>query len=402
MDNAKITIRKGDIHKMDFELSNSEKSWSRTLDEFVEKSVTREYCRSCDQNGVWPYEAYAGVAKQGWLGLLIPKKYGGMESDIMKFALFYEAVGRYSLDISDALGAPLGTILNVVSYGSEVQKANFIPQFLKGVKKLSIGFTEPEAGSDAASASVMASIEADHFILNGSKRLVAAIHAEGSTILLTARTDPKAPKHNGISLFLVPNNTPGLEIKQINVLAHRMAGLNELSLRNVKVSKDNLLGELNKGWEYILDQLDRERIGIAAGCVGNAQTAVNDALNYAMQRVQFGQPIVRFQVINHMLADMQTEVDAARLLVYRAAQILSKGIHCNKEAAMAKLFAAEVFYRVTGCGMQILGGESLMPWRDMSRYWRDAKGSTIEGGTSQIQRIIIAREMMRINKNPEG
>jgi alkylation response protein AidB-like acyl-CoA dehydrogenase len=212
-------------------------------------------------------------------------------------------------------------------------------------------------------------------------------------IAMLVRSDPEARKHAGLSVFMVPNNAPGMDVRRLPTLSRRATGTNEIFVDDVRVEREQLIGEPGQGWAIITDHLELERIAVSAGYVGNAQQAVDDALRYAHERVQFDKPIFDFQVIRHMLADMQTQVDAARLLVYRAADLATRGVPCSREVSMAKLFASETLQTVTRNGMQILGGHAMLPDADMERYFREGMQSTIGGGTSQIQRTIIAKSM---------
>jgi len=194
-------------------------------------------------------------------------------------------------------------------------------------------------------------------------------------------------------VLLVPNDTKGLDIRRLPTMARRATGTTEIFVDDAWVPDANMMGEPGDGWSIITDHLELERIAVSAAYVGNAQQAVSDALRYAHERIQFDQPIYDFQVIRHMLADMQTAVDASRLMVYRAADMASRGLSCSREVSMAKLMASETLQTVTRQGMQILGGHSMLPESDMERYFREGMQSTIGGGTSQIQRSIIAKAM---------
>ena len=250
-----------------------------------------------------------------------------------------------------------------------------------------------QAGSDAASTRTRATTDGDGWRLRGQKLWCSGAAAKNVVIAMLVRSSQEVKKQAGLSLFLVPNDSPGLDIRRLPTMARRATGTTEIFVDDVHVGPDQLLGEAGKGWAIITDHLELERIAVSAGYVGNAQQAVDDALRYAHDRIQFDQPIFDFQVIRHMLADMQTQVDAARLLVYRAADLATRGIPCSKEVSMGKLFASETLQAVTRQGMQILGGQGMLPEADMERYFREGMQSTIGGGTSQIQRTIIAKAM---------
>ena len=230
-------------------------------------------------------------------------------------------------------------------------------------------------------------------MIRGQKLWCSGAAARNVVIAMLVRTDKEAKKHKGLSVLLVPNDTKGLDIRRLPTMARRATGTTEIFVDDAWVPDANMMGEPGDGWSIITDHLELERIAVSAAYVGNAQQAVSDALRYAHERIQFDQPIYDFQVIRHMLADMQTAVDASRLMVYRAADMASRGLSCSREVSMAKLMASETLQTVTRQGMQILGGHSMLPESDMERYFREGMQSTIGGGTSQIQRSIIAKAM---------
>jgi alkylation response protein AidB-like acyl-CoA dehydrogenase len=221
-----------------------------------------------------------------------------------------------------------------------------------------------------------------------------AAGVQDNVIVLAARTGPAEPKrHSGITMMLVPNDTPGLELRKLGTLSRHMSGTYECFYTDVRVPKENVLGEVGQGWTILGAFLVSERIGGAAMYVGNAQTAVDDAIRYAGERRQFGQAIGSFQALQHALVDAATELEAARLMTYQAAWLDSRGVPALKQASMAKLFASEAGFRATNLGMQVLGGYAQLAEFDMERYWRDAKQNMVSSGTSQIQRNIIARQI---------
>lgn len=376
---------------MDFGFSEEQAIWHKTVHNFVDKEFGREYYRQCDQERSYPYEMYKRLAELGWVGIMIPEEYGGLGSDAIMFTILNEALGKYGVDIGTTVALTSFTSSNVVRYGTEEQKKHYLPKVCTGDIRFSISITEPDAGSDAASLKISAVLDGDHFVINGQKLFSTGAHAENNIICLAARTDKTAPKHKGISLILVPNTTEGLEMRRLNTLARRATGTNEIFFTDVKVPRSNLLGQLNHGWNYLTGHLEIERVSVAGLNLGNAQVALDDAIEYAKNRVQFGRSISQFQVIKHMLADMALEVDAARLMVYRVAWLITQGKSCTKEASMAKLLASETLFRTASNGMQILGGYGQMPEYDMERYFREGKQAMVGGGTSQIQRSIIAR-----------
>jgi alkylation response protein AidB-like acyl-CoA dehydrogenase len=373
-------------------LNEQQSLWRQTVDRMMDEQITREYIRSCDQNREYPYDGYAKLAKSDYMRLLIPEENGGHGGTIFDYALMCEGLGKYGFDFATSVLVPTFTAMNLVKFGSEDQKARYLEPFMSGALRFSISISEPSAGSDAASTKTRAWRDGDHYVIKGQKLWCSGAAARDVVIAMLVRTD-QASKHKGLSVLLVPNDTKGLDIRKLPTLARRATGTTEIFVDEVRVPVGQLLGAEGQGWEIITDHLELERIAVSAAYVGNAQTAVSDAFRYARDRVQFDRPIFDFQVIKHMLADMQTQVDAARLLVYRAAEIASRCVPCSGEVAMAKLFASETLQTVSRMGMQILGGHSMLPEADMERYFREGMQCTIGGGTSQIQRSIIAKSM---------
>lgn len=367
--------------------------WKEQVDKLMDKEIGREYIRKCDTNREYPYKGYDAIAKQDWLRLLIPEENGGLGGTIFDYALMCEATAKYGFDFATAIMVSTFTAMNIVKFGSDEQKEQYLEPFMKGELRFSISISEPQAGSDAASTRTRAIEDGENFILRGQKLWCSGAAADNVVIAMLVRTDLNAKKRDGLSVFLVPNDTPGLDIRRLPTIARRATGTTEIFVDDVRVSPNQILGKRNEGWPIITDHLELERIAVSAGYVGNAQQAVDDALRYAHERVQFETKIFDFQVIRHMLADMQTQVDAARLLVYRAADLASNGVPCMREVSMAKLFASETLQTVTRNGMQIYGGHGMLPESDMERYFREGMQSTIGGGTSQIQRTIIAKTM---------
>ncbi|CAL8981371.1 Acyl-CoA dehydrogenase [Rhodoplanes serenus] len=374
-------------------LDSEQTAWRDTVDRFMEKEVTREYIRRQDVERAYPYDAYAKIAAAGWLRLLIPEDHGGDGGDIFAYALMCEGLGKFGFDFATSVLVPTFTAMNIVKHGTDAQKTACLEPFMRGDLRFSISISEPSAGSDAAATRTRATRDGDHYVIRGQKLWCSGAAARDVTIQMLVRTDPSTNKHKGLSVLLVPNDTPGLDIRKLPTLARRATGTTEIFCDDARVPAESLLGREGEGWTIITEHLELERIAVSAAYVGNAQTAVDDALRYAHDRHQFDRPIFEFQVIRHMLADMQTQVDAARLLVYRAADLSARGVPCAKEVAMAKLYASETLQTVSRMGMQILGGHSMLPEADMERYFREGMQSTIGGGTSQIQRTIISKAM---------
>jgi alkylation response protein AidB-like acyl-CoA dehydrogenase len=264
---------------------------------------------------------------------------------------------------------------------------------MAGTSRFAIAMSEPDVGSDVAALRTTAVNDGDYFLVNGQKAWCTGAGLPGTVIAMYVRTQPDAPKHEGLSLLLVDPGTPGVEIRRTPTLARHILGTNEVFLRDVRVPKANLVGPLHGGWQVLLSGLDVEKILMSAAYVGTAQATIDEALDYAKLRTAFGRPIGNFQAISHALADLQTDIDSARLLAFRAAWLLANGHRCTREGAMAKLKGSETYVEAARWGMQILAGHGFSTESVMSFRWRESIVATISGGTSQIQRNAIARSM---------
>ena len=376
---------------MDFQFTHEQRLWSDTVHSFMDKEVGREYTREHDANREFPEDVFKKMARQGWLGLLVDEEDGGSAADPVMFALFCEAIGKFSLDTAACIMTSMFTATNVSRHGTPEQKKRYLEPFLAGEGKFSISISEPEAGSDAASAKSTARLEGDQWVLNGNKVWCSGAHLPNATIAILARTG--SGRYDGFSLFLVPNTTPGLQIKKMNTIVRRSLGTTEFFMDNLRIPKDAILGEPGKGWNYIGEHLEWERLSIAASQVGNARTALDDTVRYTKDRKQFGKTLSSFQVLKHRMAENEAELEAARLLVYSAACKMARGERAIKEVSMAKLFCSQVLFKIAFNGMQALGGYAQLPEYDMERYFREAKHGMVGGGTNEIQRSIIAKEM---------
>ena len=376
---------------MDFKFTDEQHLWHETLHRFMEKEVGREYTREHDQSREFPDEAYKKIADNGWLGLLVPEEQGGLAADPVMYAIFCEAIAKFSLDTAACVMTSMFTGNNISANGSDAQREQYLPAFLRGEQKFAVSISEPHAGSDAAAVSTKAVLDGDEWVINGNKVWCSGAHLPNTTITVLCRTGED--KHRGLSLILVPNDVDGLDIRKMNTMVRKSLGTNELFLEDVRVPRDNIIGEVDRGWEYINTHLEYERLSLAASYVGNARTALDDTIAYTKERTQFGRPLSSFQVLKHRMAENECEVEAARLLVYNAATKMARGERAIKEVSMAKVFAAGVAFKVAFNGMQALGGYAQLPEYDMERYFREAKHGMVGGGTQEIQRTIIAKEM---------
>lgn len=378
---------------MDFGFTKEQEMLRRSIRDFMKKECSMEYVRELDAKEVYPYELYAKMAKLGWFGLPFPDEFEGSGSGAVDFVMVGEEMATFSFEISAGYGLSIFCGLNILEHGTEEQKKKYIPKMIDNEIRLSIGITEPDAGSDAAALSTSAVLDGDSWVINGQKTFQTASDAKDTIMSVFVRTDENLPKHKGISMILVPNDSPGIEIRRIKTLGRKMLHTCEVFFDNVRVPKENLVGELNGGWKILLSGLAFERLFVCSTYVGAAQAAVDMATDYAKERHQFGRPIGSFQAIGHMLADMQTAVDCSRLLTYKAAWMLDEGMDCMKEVSMAKLYGAETYANISNQGMQVMGGYGYTMDYDMQRHFRDSRVLTVSAGSSQMQRTTIARFM---------
>jgi alkylation response protein AidB-like acyl-CoA dehydrogenase len=373
--------------------SPEQAEWRKAVQKFVRRECPPEYARACDGESRPPASAFRALAKEGWLGVSIPESAGGAGGDLVDLAILLEELGRGCLDL--ALW-----VFRVVTYGGHAilrfgtpeQQARFVPAAARGDLSVAFALTEPDSGSDAAALTTVATPAGDGFVLRGQKMFTSGMDVS-DLALIAARTDPAAAKHRGISCFLVDTRSPGITVRRLETLGHRAIATTTVFLDGVRVPADRLLGPLHGGWPVLTSTLELERLCLSAARTGAAGAAFDDALAYAKTRQQFGRPIGKFQAISHKLADMQVMLDVSRVLVYRFASLLGTGAASRRDAAVLKLYTAEAYKAIADHGMQIMGGYGYTMESDMQRHFRDSRLATIGGGTSEIQRNIIARSL---------
>ncbi len=376
---------------MDFRFNDEQRMWNDTVQDFMIREVGQDYTLEHDLSREFPEDVYRKMADLGWLGLLVPEEQGGMATDPVMFAIFCEAIGKYSLDTAACIMTSVFTVTNICRHGTPEQVERYIKPFLRGDQKFSISISEPQSGSDAAGGRSTARLEGDEWVLNGNKVWCSGAQLPGAVIAVLARTSQE--RYDGFSMFLVPNDTPGLHIKKMQTLVRKSLGTTEFFMDDMRIPKEALLGEVCKGWHYIGEHLDLERLSIAASQVGNARTALDDTKKYLSERDAFGKKLSSYQVLKHRMADDETELAAARLMVYYAADKLARGEPANADVAKAKLFTAKTLFQISFNGMQALGGYAQLPEYHMERYFREAKHGMVGGGTNEILRSIIAKSM---------
>lgn len=379
---------------MDFNLTKEQEMIRRMVRDFGEGEV-KPIAAEIDKTSEFPWEVVRKMGELGLMGMNVEERYGGPGLDTVSYAIAVEEMSRACGTIGFTMAAHNSlSIAHINLAGTEEQKAKYLPDLATGRAIGAWGLTEPGAGSDAASLRTTATPEGDEWVINGRKLFITNGHI-AKTFVILASTD-KGKKAKGISAFIVERDTPGLSLgKREDKMGLRASPTSEIILENCRVPRENLLGEKDMGFIDSLKILDGGRISIAAMAVGIAQSALDESLAYSKERVQFGRPISAFQAVQWMLADIATEVEAARFLTYRAANMKDRGVRFTKEAAMAKLYASEVGMRATTKAIQIFGGYGFTKDYPVERMFRDVKLCEIGEGTSEIQRLVIARQLLK-------
>ena len=381
---------------MNFDLSEQHKLLKQTMREFAEREIAPG-ARERDESARFPHELVPKMAELGLFGVMVPETYGGAGLDALSFAIVIEEIARVDAAVALMLASHNSLCAgHILGFGSEEQKRTYLISLASGRQLGAWALTEPEAGSGAKFLKSRAVPQGGGWVLNGEKIFITQGSVAGIYVVMAA-TEPGCGA-DGISAFIVERGRSGLAVGRVeNKLGVRASDTAQLRFENVRVPAENLLGELNSGYRDALAVLDGGRIGIGALAVGIARAALEQSLHYAKQRRQSGQALVEFEAIQWKLADMATEIDGARLLVYRAAELKQKGLPFKRMASQAKLFSSEVAARATTQAIQIHGGAGYMKDLPVERYFRDAKLCEIGEGTSEIQRLIIAKELLRRN-----
>lgn len=381
---------------MNFELTEEQALIKDMVREFAEKEVAPS-ARQRDEEERFDRDLMFGrLAELGLTGIVFPEEYGGAGADYISYSIAVEELSRVCASTGVTLSAHLSLGANpIFLFGSEEQKQQFLTPLATGEKMGAFGLTEPAAGSDAGGTRTTAVKDGDSWVINGTKIFITN-GGEAETYVVFARTDRKAKKHHGISAFIIEKGTPGFTFgKKEAKLGIRSSPTLELLFENCRIPADNLLGEEGEGFKVAMKTLDGGRIGIASQAIGIAQGALDVAIDYARERKQFDMPIARFQGVQFQLADMATQIEAARLLVHKAAYRASSGMSYSQQSAMAKLMASETAMKVTTQAVQILGGYGYTREFPVERMMRDAKITEIYEGTSEVQRIVIGAALTR-------
>ena len=381
---------------MDFELAPEQKEIQALAREFARHEI-EPYAAEWDREHRFPREVFAKLAELGLMGTCVPEEYGGAGADFLSYIVVLEELSRgdAGVGVTVAVHTSAAT-LPILVFGTEEQRARFVPPLARGEHLGAFALTEPEAGSDAGALRTRAEPEGESWRITGAKQWITNGRFAG-TFILFARTDADTPGARGVSAFV-------LDAEHVRVtrdeekLGLNSSVTNDIVVEGAVVGRDRLLHEEGRGFRVAMTTLDGGRIGIAAQALGIAQAAYDVAREYAKERHAFGRPIAQFQAIQHKLADMSTAIDAARLLVYRAATLKDQGEPHTEAGAKAKLFASEMARSVTGEAIQILGGYGYTKEFPVERYYRDAKITEIYEGTSEIQRLVIARSILGLQE----
>jgi len=375
-------------------ISKEHEEFRKRIREFAEKEIEPK-AKELDEVGKFPFDTMKKLGEMGILGMVAPKEYGGSGYDTLSYSLAVEEISRVcgSTGITVAAHNSLG-LYPIYLFGTEEQKKKYIPDLASGRKLGSFGLTEPGAGSDAAGTKTTAVLDGDSYVVNGSKCFITNASV-GETFVITAVTD-KTKSYKGISSFILEKGIKGFSVgKKENKMGLRGSDTSTLIFEDLRIPKENLLGKEGEGFKQFMITLDGGRISIGSMALGIAQGAFDKALEYSKERVQFEKPISSFQAIQWKLSDMATQLEAARHLIYHASELKDKGEYFVKESAMAKLYASEVGRYVCHQAIQIFGGYGYMSSYPVERYFRDIKLCEIGEGTSEIQRLVIARELLK-------
>lgn len=381
---------------MDFQLTEEQKLIRDTVRDFAEAELLGGARDRDEQESFDRGLMFDRLAELGLTGIVFPEEYGGADADYVSYAIAVEELSRVCASTGVTLSAHLSLGSNpIYLFGSEEQKLQYLVPLANGSKLGAFGLTEPSAGSDAGGTRTTAVLDGDEWVLNGSKIFITN-GGEADIYIVFARTDKNAEKHHGISAFIVEKDTPGFTFgKKEAKMGIRSSLTCELVFDNCRIPRANLLGEEGQGFKVAMKTLDGGRIGIAAQALGIAQGALEAAVSYARERRQFDQAIAGFQGVSFMLADMATQVQAARLLVYEAAHRASSGLSYSQQSAMAKLFASETAMSVSTKAVQVHGGYGYTREYPVERMMRDAKITEIYEGTSEVQRLVIGTALAR-------
>jgi alkylation response protein AidB-like acyl-CoA dehydrogenase len=351
-----------------------------------------EQVRQWDIDNEWPSELFQLLADLGYFAMPFDEEFGGSGAGPGEMVVVAEELGRRGMDIAAGFGLSVFIGLTIQRHGSEQLRSSLLPAVLSGQRRLSVSITEPDAGSDAAAITTLAAPVEGGYRLRGQKVFTTGAGLPNTTLAVAARTGRQQGR-NDVSVFVLDADAPGVSLRRLDTAGRHILGTYEVFLDDVYVMENARLGKEGEGWRVLQAGLSMERVFSCGAYLGSMATVLDLAVSYSRERKQFGQRICEFQAISHPIADMYTNLAAARLLTYHAARTLASGEDARKEISMAKLFVSEAYQQATNHTMQVFGGYGYMAEYDIERYWRDARIATVTAGTSQIQREILCRSL---------
>ena len=381
---------------MDFNLSEEQNAFKDAMRDFVEKEI-KPVANKYEKEGIYPTEIVATMAKMGLFGMTIPEEYGGLDMDMVSFSIVFEEIARGWMGVAGILGSHSLACWIIAHHGTQEQKNKYLPDLATGKRRSGIGLTEPDAGTDLQGIGTTAKRDGDYYILNGSKTWITNARFADPLPVLVKTDNTTTPAHKGMSVILVEAGTSGFEVsRDIGKLGYKGPESCEVVLNNVRVPAANLLGGVEgRGMQQVLSGLETGRLNIAARSVGIAQAAYEAALNYSKERKAFGQPISEFQAIQLKIAEIATNLQAARLMTYWAASKADAGARVDMESGMAKYFASEVAIMASLEAMRVHGGYGYSTEYVVERPYRDAPLMSIGEGTNDIMKIVIAQSLVQ-------
>lgn len=379
----------------DIFFTEDEKRFRQHVKTFAKEHVA-PFAEEIDTNLLYPREIIAKMGQLGFLGVLHPQEYGGAGKGLSYEIIVAEELSAVSASTEmSRLASVTLYAMPVNRFGTHSQKEKYLRPVVKGEKIGALCVTEPTVGSDTAGMKSTAVRKGDGYVLNGEKRFITNGSA-ADFLVVFAITNPSVHAHEGMSAFIVESSTPGFEVfKEHDLLGMRGAKVAHLKFKDLKVPAANLLGKESEGFKVLMDELDSERVAVAAGMIGTARSAYESAVKYSTERVQFDQPIRKFEGVSFKIADMAVKLEASRLLVLQAARMIDKGLRATKEAAIAKLYSTETAVEISNEALQVLGGIGYTKEYPVERYLRDTRLMTIGAGTSEIMRYLVQREIYR-------
>jgi alkylation response protein AidB-like acyl-CoA dehydrogenase len=365
----------------------------QSVKRFVQNECNEWLALAWDHDGHYPQHVFDQIAKLGWYGVGIPEDQDGVGGGALDLIVLSEELGRGSTDLVACFSLTASGLRTLLAHGTAEQKSTIVPKLMDGSLRLSVSVTEPQAGSDAAALTTSGRLVDGKYVVNGQKTFCEAAGMPNTLVQLYVRTDPDAAKHRGISMLLLDPTAPGVTMSRLPTLGRNITGVYEIFLDDVKIPADQLVGAAEGAWQMLAEELPLERLIISAGFVGATLQILDDTLRHVKEREQFGRAIGSFQSVAHLLVDLATRAEAARLLVYHGAELLDRGLPYEKQAAMAKIAAAELYADTARYAMQLMGGYGYVTEHPLTMHYSDAVIATVAGGASQVQRNIVARHL---------